>query len=164
MNNNLPFSWHICYSQPTTYFSLSNQPKSFFQTANQTKKNSSKKKNEFPHIPNLPFPQPQQLQVTRKKRSHKRRSKARPRHKRTSCQVPLPAISWSKPQHKFGETESPSDEAWNFCLYCLLFMIFMIVECFFTKKTSSSKTVGHLYGNENSYLNLNHHFGGTWHH
>ena len=49
------------------------------------------------------------------------------------------------------------------CLYCLLFMIFMIVECFSRKKTSSSKTVGHLYGNENSYLNLNHHFGGTWH-
>ena len=105
-----------------------------FSNCESNKKNFQQKKIEFPHIPNLPFPQPQQLQVTRKKRSHKRRSKARPRHKRTSCQVPLPAMSWSKPQHKFGETESPSDEAWN--SLSVLFTVYDFYDCwvFFTKK------------------------------
>lgn len=49
------------------------------------------------------------------------------------------------------------------CLYCLLFMILMIVECFSRIKRQVLKLLGHLYGNENSYLNLNHHFGGKWH-
>lgn len=164
MNNNLPFSWHICYSQPTTYFSLSNQPKSFFSNCEPNKTNSFKKKTWVPPHPQPPFSSAPAAA------GHAEEALAQATIKGTTAPQ-ADVLPGAVACNELIKTSAQIRRNWvtqwlSVKFLSVLFTVYDFYDCwvFFTKKTSSSKTVGHLYGNENSYLNLNHHFGGTWHH